>query len=320
MSGLRLGIVGARRVRQGLGPFIARDLARLGHRVTAVLGRSHGSARAAAEDVRAASEQQPEPFTDRAAFLASGLDAVVVATPAGTHLAEVEAALGAGLHVLAEKPLLWHPERDWAGTAAALEDRAHAAGVVLAANAQWPWTLDAFAGLFGLERAELGGTERLAMGLAPASTGRQMIGDALPHPMSVAQALRPDLESAADIRFERDDEPRLLVRANLEGERGALALEVELDGAAAASPRRAWLALDGRRAERCVRPRDYALFLRDGARLVDLPDPLLARLSAFCGDATRGSRTAPAPDRTLSRRAAMLAAIDAAYADAFGPG
>ena len=318
MNGLRFGIVGARRVRQGLGPFIARDLARLGHRVAAVLGRSEGSARAAAYDVHAASDQSPEPFGDRAAFLRSGLDAVVVATPAGTHVVEVEAALRAGLHVLAEKPLLWHPETDWVRTAERLEDVAHVAGVTLAGNAQWPWTLGAYAALFGLDRGALVGAQRLAMGLAPASTGRQMIGDALPHPLSVAQALRPDLDRAADVRFERDGDARLVVRAALEGDGPPVALEVHLDGAAAAPPRRAWLELDGRRAERCVRPRDYALFLRDGARLVDLPDPLSARIAAFC-DAVAAADRPAAPDRTLSRRAAILAAIDAAHAEAFGP-
>jgi len=319
VSELRFGIVGARRVRQGLGPFIARDLARLGHRVTAVLGRSEGSAVGAAHEVHAASGQSPEPFDDRTAFLASGLDAVVVATPAGTHVLEVEAALRAGLHVLSEKPLLWHPETDWVHTAERLEDLAHVAEVVLAGNAQWPWTLGAYAALFGLDREALVGAERLAMGLAPASTRRQMIGDALPHPLSVAQALRPDLVAAADVALEREGDERLVVRATLEGSGAPLALEVELDGAAAAPPRRAWLAVDGRLAERCVRPRDYALFLRDGARLVDLPDPLFARIAAFCDAITAADRPA-VPDRTLSRRAAMMEAIDAAYAEAFGPG
>jgi UDP-N-acetylglucosamine 3-dehydrogenase len=46
-----------------------------------------------------------ERFTDQKAFLASGLDAVVVCTPNSLHLPQTLAALKAGLHVLCEKPM-----------------------------------------------------------------------------------------------------------------------------------------------------------------------------------------------------------------------
>lgn len=315
MSALRFGIVGARRVRQGLGPFVAKHLVAQGHSVAAVLGRTEASAAAGAEDVRRASGARPAPYAERSAFLAAGLDAVMVATPAGTHLAEVRAALGAGLHVLCEKPLAWHPETDWEGQIAALEDLAHGAGVVLAANAQWPWAIPAWCELFGTERAALAAApvRRFAMGLAPASIGRQMVGDALPHPLSVAQALRPDVDALADVRV-RGAEGLVTVDFTLTGERGPLAVTVELEGGAAAQPRSAWLEIDGRRAERCVRTRDYALFLRDGARVVDLPDPLFARLAEFAGRIV--APPAATVDRALSRRAAFLAEIDRGWVSA----
>jgi predicted dehydrogenase len=46
-----------------------------------------------------------KPFTDVTSFLSSGLDAVVVATPAHVHRELCVAAFAAGLHVLCEKPL-----------------------------------------------------------------------------------------------------------------------------------------------------------------------------------------------------------------------
>ena len=45
---LRAGIVGARRVRQGLGPFVARDLTAAGVSVDLVLGTSEATAEEAA--------------------------------------------------------------------------------------------------------------------------------------------------------------------------------------------------------------------------------------------------------------------------------
>jgi predicted dehydrogenase len=44
-------------------------------------------------------------FTDMAAFLAAGLDAVVVTSPAPCHLENIRDAARAGLHILCEKPL-----------------------------------------------------------------------------------------------------------------------------------------------------------------------------------------------------------------------
>jgi len=48
---------------------------------------------------------EAERFTDQKAFLASGLDAVVVCTPNSLHLPQTLAACKAGLHVLCEKPM-----------------------------------------------------------------------------------------------------------------------------------------------------------------------------------------------------------------------
>ncbi len=47
----------------------------------------------------------PQAFTDSEAFFASGIDAVVVASPAGVHLQNVLDAARHGKHVLCEKPL-----------------------------------------------------------------------------------------------------------------------------------------------------------------------------------------------------------------------
>ena len=198
---LRAGIVGARRVRQGLGPFVARDLAAAGVEVAMVLGTTEDTARAAAEQVSAqvakAGGAGPLRWTgDPDEFDAADLELVCVLSPAGSHLLHVERALAAGRHVLCEKPFLWGPEPRWSETARELEARFLEAKRVLAVNTQWPWTLGAHAAATGA-RAEV--VRELVMGLTPASAGLQMIGDALPHPLSIAQALRPDLQRTVGV-------------------------------------------------------------------------------------------------------------------------
>ena len=317
MGRLRVGLVGARRARQGLGPFIARDLDRLGTDVRIVLGTSEGSAEAAARDIRALTPIKPRPTASAEAFFGEGLDLVCVLTPAGTHIPFIEQALAHGCSVLTEKPVFWHPDTgDWAGRARDLEDRFHAAGLVLAVNAQWPWTLPAYGELHGPPKAA---PRSLAMGLAPASLGAQMIGDAVPHPLSLAQALIPSLDGARDVTFESPGDRSVRVHATLTGPSAELALEVHLMGDAQNQPREAWYAIDGKRADRCVRKDDYAMFLRHGAQVVDLPDPLFARLGTLVRDLEDPEAEATSPvDRSLSKRVAMLASIDAAFRRAGG--
>ena len=316
MSGLRVGLIGARRVRQGLGPFIARDLLAHGAQIPVVLGTTTSSSAEAASGIERLTGFRPEATRDRDEFYERGLDAVCVLTPAGTHIEFVNAALERGLHVLCEKPVFWHPDTgDWGERARELEDRFESARLVLAVNTQWPWTLEAFRALY--PSAEFESSTRLEMGLAPASKGSQMIGDALPHPLSLAQALRPGLSSVTNVRFERSGADSLRVRATLADttDGSEFALEVRLAGDAQEMPREAWYAIDGMRADRCVRSSDYAMFLRSGARLVDLADPLRLRVGSFLESVERARRGEFVHDRLLSNRACMLQAIDRAFRD-----
>lgn len=313
---LRAGIVGARRVRQGLGPFVARDLAASGVEVAMVLGTSDDSAREAAEQVgdqveRVSGAAPPRWTTCPEEFDAADLDLVCVLSPAGTHLPHVESALAAGRHVLCEKPFLWGPEPRWSETAADLEARFSAAGLVLGVNAQWPWTLDAHAAATG-PRAEP--VRTLVMGLTPASSGLQMIGDALPHPLSLAQALRPDLERTVDVEVTEPDRSRMEIVLLLEGARGAMKVRALFDGTAAPGPRAAWYSVDGRRADRVIDPADYSLSLRAADTLVPLPDPLTARVASFVHQIRSGAPCPWTRPGDLTRRAALLEAAAAAHA------
>lgn len=322
---LRVGLVGARRVRQGLGPFVARDLTSLGARVTHVLGRTSETAAAAADGVAKHAGTRPAPLHDADAFDEAELDAVCVLTPKGHHLEAVERALARGRHVLVEKPLLWHgpdvdgPDvhgpRGWGERAGALEERFAARGLAFGVNAQWPWTLDAFA---ALEGAPADAPARLEMGLSPASTGRDMIGDALPHPLSLALALRPDVHTVETCQITTDGEVNLVVEATLSGSKGPFQVRAALDGAERTAPRTAWYAIDGVRVDRCVRAADYALFLRSGSRIVDMEDPLHGRLASFCEDVRRaeaGGRSPRAADPTIAMSMRLLEAIDRAWTD-----
>jgi len=313
---LRAGIVGARRVRQGLGPFVARDLSACGVEVYMVLGTTEETARAAADQVgtqlaRTTGAPPPRWTTDPDEFDAADLQLACVLSPAGTHLHHVERALAAGRHVLCEKPFLWGTEPRWSETADDLEARSRAAGRVLALNAQWPWTLDAHAAATG-PRAET--VRSLVMGLSPASEGLQMIGDALPHPLSLAQAMRPDLERTVAVELSTAAEGQMEVSVLLEGARGIMKVQVLLDGTAAPGPRAAWYSVDGRRADRLIDAADYSLRFQAEDTVVSLPDPLTARIASFVDQVQRGTPCPWTHPGDLTRGASMLEAAAAAHA------
>ena len=52
----------------------------------------------------------PPSFTETMGFFGEGLDAVVIASPAGAHLANIQEAAANGVHVLCEKPLAMNDE------------------------------------------------------------------------------------------------------------------------------------------------------------------------------------------------------------------
>jgi len=233
-----------------------------------------------------------------AAIAHPGVEACLIATPSPSHPDDVRASLAAGLHVLCEKPFLWGPAqdaRDLGREARELVGAFVERGLILRENCQWPETLPAFGELFpGALDAP---PETFAMRLAPASIGRELIGDALPHALSLLQALAPaEAPRLSDIRFSTHawDARALRVDFRYHAQERAVEARVELR-VTDSQPREAAYALDGRRARRDVRLEDYALTLvdEDDGRSVPLPDPLGRLITRFVADLEHAVTGAP---------------------------
>jgi predicted dehydrogenase len=310
MTAPRVGILGARRVRQGLGPFVARDLVAAGAEVPCFLVTSAATIEPAQRAIREAAGVEARGYTDLGALLArESLDAVAILTPSETHAHYLDAVAKAGLHALCEKPLCWGAP-GLVATAERLVRGFHERGLLLYENCQWPYTLPAFQ---ALHPGSLASPPRhFSMQMEPSSRGLQSVGDALPHPISVLQALLPGAPSVRDVAFSTRDPqaPRLEVRFRYETHAGACDAEVTLTHSEG-WPRRTSYAIDGRRAERRVSPENYRLSLADAERSVPLSDPL-TRLVADFVDALRSGREAQ--QHVILQRMQVLVKIAAAYA------
>jgi hypothetical protein len=270
-------VIGARRVRQGLGPFVARHLVELGASVPCFLA-TRAESIPEAERVLGA-----RGYTDIGRMLAEQpLDALAILSPSETHERYLAAAQDAGLHVLCEKPLLWGGA-GLAERARTFEQRFRAAGLGLRECCQWPYTLPAYRAL----HPDVGVVRSFAMRLSPASyEPRAMLGDSLPHPLSLLQALVPGPAGIGDIRFEAPARGALRLAFDWQGAGSRVAVEIALV-TQERPPREAAYAVNGRWAERRIRAEDYALRFADGAREVPVPDPLRALLADFVKEPSR---------------------------------
>jgi hypothetical protein len=305
-----VGIIGARRRRQGLGPFVARDLRAAGAEIPCFLATTAETRDAAARELASSYQIEARGYLDLEAMLsAEELDALAILSPAETHRSYLEAAGAAGIHALCEKPLIWGGG-GLATEAARIAGGFDAKGLLLWENCQWPYTLPAYEQLHPGSTARA--PERFEMHLQPMSRGMQMLVDSMPHALSLLQALSPGPgPSIAEPRFSTPDAQRVTVGFLYRAGSATSSVQVTLKSANAA-PREAGFAVDGRPVRRLVAPRGYRLSFAAGDRTAPVADPL----TLLVGDFTRElqSRRRASRSREIAERMELLEVIVDAYA------
>jgi hypothetical protein len=278
MKPVPVGMVGAGRSRNGLGPFLAEFLETAGFLVAGVSGRSPERAAANAEALCRQLGHEVKAFASPAALCRSGVASLVIASPAEHHLEALRAGAEAGLPTLCEKPLVH--ENDGQEGAAVIETftRKH---LPLLENCQWPYALPAFIKLHGAVRA--GENVKVEMGLGPPRRGREMVQNTVSHLLSVIQAIVA-VDPCTVVTDVRIDDPahkgtHNVLRFRLAGPGrtvvGVLYLEI-----CVAPPRPAWLAIDGRRMDRQVREGHSIAFSANNGEVV-ISDPVKESVNRF---------------------------------------
>ena len=179
---MKIAIIGAGRRRNGIGAYIARYAHVEGARVVAVLAQDEAAARHDADGLKEYGIIA-DAYADLGALIERHRpDAIAIASPAATHADYLTRAIAAGMHVLCEKPFIWNNGCD-STQAAQVLDAARAHNLIVAMNSQWPFVLPVYEQLCGLPPAAQ--IESFQIQLAPLSTGRDMIPDAMPHALSM---------------------------------------------------------------------------------------------------------------------------------------
>ncbi len=307
----RIGIVGAGRSRNGLGPFLADAFTAAGATVVGVAGRDLAGAERAAAAI-SARLGRPVAAYPTAHALARAVDALAVASPVAAHADGLLAAHAAGIACLCEKPLV---EIARTADGLALVEAFRQRGLLLEENCQWPFVLPS---LFELHPTLRGQPVRsVAMGLGPMSLGRAMIEDSLSHVLSVVQALVA-IDAAAGVRAVRQTDPGPMALANglafeVVGATGPVAVELRLKNCPQ-QPRPAWLAVNGCRIDRQIGAGYAQSFVADN-KSVPTPDPLHSLVYRFVSllQTTDLERTRAIADSLAVRircTASLFAALD----------
>ena len=275
-----VGIVGAGRTRNGLGPFLAKFLEQEGFFVAGVSGRSRERATANADALGRELGHEVEPFASARALCASQVTALIIASPVEFHLEALQAAADAGLPALCEKPLV--QENNCKEGAAIIETFARKR-LPLLENCQWPYVLPAFFELHGpLETRE---QLKVELGLRSSQPGRETVKNIVSHLLSIIQAVALFDCSAAVSEVSIADpsykERRNLLRIRLAAPGKTVDGLLHLD-ICATVPRPAWLAINGRRIDRQVR-QGYSIALSAKGREVAIEDPMRQLVKHFAG-------------------------------------
>lgn len=290
---MRAAVVGARRVRQGTGEWVARDLARGGVEVCAIVGRSPESRAQASATLAERYGIQATSYASLPELLdAEEVDLVAICSPREAHLDQVRAALAAGCHVFCEKPFVWWEglERDPQGETALREvvepllAEFRERGLQLSLNCQWPFTLPGFDALHPAARAKP--LQRFEMHLGPTRVGHEALLDSGSHPLSMLYALAgASCAGLGDVDVRYSDAERAQMTCTFDylapsSGAGGVPVEVELRLTQHPEPPRpAGYAINGFAVNRQIQLPDYSLSFEAQGRTQALPDPLSAAVA-----------------------------------------
>lgn len=309
MAALTVAVIGARRVRNGTGPFLALHAAAAGAEVVSVLGTSEDSAYEAAAWLQERG-LNPRAFHDWESLVAATApDVLIVASPTGTHRPWLAQARAAGCHVLCEKPLLTAP----AEVSERIAMQYAAQGLVLEEICQWPYSLKAFEQLH--PQVDLQRVTRFRMLLAPPLRGLLRWQEMLSHPLSLLQQLSPGPAELQNIHFHEHapEDPDVRVDFQYQGFTRNIQAEFVLEDLGR-FPRPAEYALDDHLCRRVVEGTSYDIGFtakNDGEQSeVTCGDPMAQQVTDFLARVVRAKeRQEAALDESLLRRQFLLEAL-----------
>jgi len=286
----RVLIVGARRRKQGLGEFIAQYFHEQGAEICGIVGTTSHSVEDTAHHLQQQYGIATQGYTDlKSALEQTSPTLVVIASPTGVHRQHLETVAAAGISCLCEKPLFWDDGRPVdPNEVERLVDRFCGKDQRLQLVTQWPETLDEYYSLYPEVKDQP--VERFGMLLGPASSGINMVIDALPHVLSMVHCLT-GIGEVRNSRAATKNPEHLTVSFDYRHATGCLEVAVDLIQSPE-SPRPAGYAINGHDVRRTIQLPEYQmLFTDESGKQVAVEDPLKKLVRRTLADLESGQPT-----------------------------
>jgi len=206
---MKASIIGAGRTRNGIGEYIGKYFHQHGANVTSVLGTTEKTTLQASSALRKYGIEAHS-YTDFDAMVsAEKPDIVVIASPPSTHYDYLLKCLDWGLHIFCEKPFIWDDHTDIRKRIEDIFEKAREKRLTIAMNSQWPFSIDSYEEICGKIRIEQ--RNNFFARMSPSSTGRVMIPESVPHPLSILYC-RLGAGEIEKLNFEWDEEGEMSIR------------------------------------------------------------------------------------------------------------
>ncbi len=266
---MNVAIIGARRVRNGIGEYIANYFQKNGTPVVCVLGTTEETSSLASRSLKRYGIEA-RPYHDFAEMVSrEDIQAVAIASPAESHLDFLKGSLKRGLSVFCEKPFLDPSRKDLTDELNDIFEQAWAEGNTVAMNSQWPFCLGAYEELCG--SLVPAGVRRFSIRLSPICSGPAMIPDSVPHALSILYAvLGPGTISPPAFSGTDTD---MTIEFTYTSAHGSCAVTIALIQQSE-QPRPFWFGFDDRIARRSIETARYEISFHSGGRRLRVADPL----------------------------------------------
>ena len=274
---MKASIIGAGRTRNGIGEYIGKYFHQHGAKVTSVLGTSEKTTLQASSALRKYGIEAHS-YTDLDAMVsAEKPDIVVIASPPSTHYDYLLKCLDWGLHIFCEKPFIWDDHTDIRKKIEDIFEKAREKRLTIAMNSQWPFSIDSYEEICGEIRIEE--RNNFFARMSPSSTGRVMIPESIPHPLSILYC-RLGAGEIEKLNFELDEEGEMSVRFTYLFETRACDVLIKL-GHQKTPPRDFSFGFNGKIVARSLDLNHYEIYFNYGNKKLKIMDPLELSVKNF---------------------------------------
>ena len=281
---MKTAVIGAGRNRNGIGKYISNYLHKNGATVVSVLGSTKETAMSAAKGLQEFGIIS-ESYADLDKMLTlEQPDAVVIASPSETHVDYLTKCIDYGVHIFCEKPFVIPNSGMPHDRLEALFQTAEKKGLILAMNAQWPFSLPYYEKLCGPIKKE--SLKKFTIRLSPSCSGKEMIPDAVPHALSILYHTCGDgqLKNLSIDMLNEDHMEISFQYHHSEGEIESLITLVKEES----QPRSFNFGFNDAIVTRTIDTDTYALSFQHGSHVLGIPDPLEMSVQDFLS-AVKGS-------------------------------